>query len=65
MDVYDMRQRYARATPKKREKPSDEPSAKEQEANWTEWQNLHPYEEVSSYEEEQIRMQGKAGWPAP
>ena len=36
MDDYDNQQRYARARPKPSSKPSDQPSAEEQEANWRE-----------------------------
>lgn len=65
MDDYDNQQRYARLKPKKSEKPSGEPSAEEQRANWSEWQDLHPYEEVSPSQKASIMRKGKAGWPAP
>lgn len=65
MDDYDMQQRYDRARQRKSEKPSGEPSAEEQKANWREWQDLHPYEEVSPSQKASIMRNGKAGWPAP
>ena len=64
MDDYDNQQRYARARPRKSEKPSDEPSAEEQEANWREWQDLHPYEQASPSQKQAIMKNGKQGWPA-
>ena len=65
MDVYDMQQRYDRARQRKSAKSSDEPSAEEQRANWSEWQDLHPYEEVSPSQKASIMRNGRAGWPAP
>lgn len=65
MDDYDNQQRYARARPRKSEKPSDEPSPEEQEANWREWQDLHPYEQVSPSQKRAIMKHGKERWPAP
>ncbi len=65
MDVYDMQQRYDRARQRKSKKPSGEPSAEEQKANWREWQDLHPYEEVTPSQKASIMRNGKAGWPAP
>ena len=65
MDVYDMQQRYDRARQRKAAKPSDEPSPEEQEANWREWQDLHPYEQVSPSQKQAIMKNGKDSWPAP
>lgn len=64
MDDYDMQQRYARAKPKKSKKSSDEPSPEEQEENWREWQDLHPYEQISPSQKQSIMKHGKQGWPA-
>ncbi len=65
MDDYDNQQRFARARSSKSKKPSDEPTDEEQEKNWREWQDLHPYEQVSPSQKQAIMKHGKERWPAP